>query len=86
MEAATGERIVAFGRAGKRPETAFLWAPGAGREGGRWLETSDDLQRFLKPHQVGLGARGTSDMALGTKKRETRKSLQQSGWITQSRL
>ena len=51
-------------------------------EGGRWLETSDDLQRFLKPHDVGLVARGTSDMALGTKKRESRKSLHQSGWIT----
>ena len=54
-----------------------------GRPGGRqWLETSDDLQRFLKPHEVGLVARGTSDMALGTKKRESRKSLHQSGWIT----
>jgi len=45
-------------------------------------KTSDVWQRFLKPHGVGLVARGTSDMALGTKKRETRKSLHQSGWIT----
>src|SRR6478609_2862742 len=45
-------------------------------------KTSDIWQRFLKPHGVGLVVRGTSDMALGTKKRETRKSLQQSGWIT----
>jgi hypothetical protein len=32
--AATGERIVAFGRAGKRPENPFLWAFAADPEDG----------------------------------------------------
>jgi hypothetical protein len=82
IKAATGERIVAFGRAGKRPENPFLWALAARPGGRRWLETSDSLQRFLKPPEIGLVARGTSDMALGSKKRESRKSLHQSGWIT----
>jgi hypothetical protein len=45
-------------------------------------KTSGIPQRFLKPHRVGF-VRGTSDMALLTsKKRETRKSLRQPGWIT----
>jgi hypothetical protein len=38
-------------------------------------------QRFLKPKCVRLMV-GDTDMALGTKKREARKSLRQSGWIT----
>ena len=39
------------------------------------------LQPFVKPTGVGL-ILGDDVMALGTKKRETRKSLRQAGWIT----
>jgi PilZ domain len=67
MEAATGERIVAFGRVGKPLGNPFFAAR---------------LQRILKPHGVRLVG-GTSDMALlSSKKRESRKSLSQPGWIT----
>jgi len=45
-------------------------------------KTSDVWQRFLKPHDLSLVAGEVLQMALGTKKRETRKSLHQSGWIT----
>jgi PilZ domain-containing protein len=38
-------------------------------------------QPFVKPPAVGLCI-GDDVMALGTKKREARKSLRQSGWIT----
>jgi hypothetical protein len=41
------------------------------------------VQRILKPRVVRLYPGGTSDMALlSSKKRETRKSLSQPGWIT----
>ena len=44
------------------------------------------MQRNLKPHDVRLGSGGFSDMALisklSGKKRETRKSVSQPGWIT----
>jgi hypothetical protein len=73
---------VAFRRAGKPPETAFLRDVLGRNTPGGPAKTSDISQRFLKPHGVGLVVGGTSDMALGTKKRETRKSLRQSGWIT----
>lgn len=78
MEAATGERIVAFGRAGKSPENPFFrhFSRPARKAGAI-------LQRFLKPHRVGFGPGGTSSMALlSTKKRDARKSVQQRGWIT----
>jgi hypothetical protein len=64
------------------PKPAFFYYLGPVGEAAGSPETSDCLQRFLKPHAIGLVARGTSDMALGTKKRESRKSLHQSGWIT----
>ena len=73
---------MAFGRAGKPPEKPLFLAvcnQAADRE---VAGNADILQRILKPHGVGLVVRGTSDMALGTKKRESRKSLQQSGWLT----
>ena len=79
---ATGERIVAFGRAGKRPGNPFLRPFAAEAVGRRIAGKADILQRLFKPHGVGLVVRGTFDMALGTKKRESRKSLHQSGWIT----
>jgi hypothetical protein len=82
VKAATGERIVAFGRAGKRPGNPFFRPFGAAGEIAGSPETSASLQRFLKPHEVRLVVRGTSDMVLGAKKRESRKSLHQSGWIT----
>src|SRR5689334_22357720 len=53
------------------------WSP-ATREGPR---RSGTLQRFLKLDAVGLRF-GELRMALGTKKRESRKSMHQSGWIT----
>jgi hypothetical protein len=65
-----------------RPENPFLRPFAAGAAGRRIAGNGDILQRFLKPHGVGLVVRGTSDMALGTKKRESRKSMHQSGWIT----
>jgi hypothetical protein len=82
VKAATGERIVTFGRAGKPPENPFCGRFGPATAALGPAKTSDISQRFLKPHGVSLMVRGTSDMALGTKKRETRKSLYQSGWIT----
>jgi hypothetical protein len=82
LEAATGERIVAFGRAGKPPEPSFFAVVLGPRRYRGSAKTSDILQRFLKPLGIGLLPGGTSAMALGTKKRETRKSLRQSGWIT----
>lgn len=45
------------------------------------LQTADISQPFVKPTAVGLNL-GDEVMALGTRKRETRKSLRQSGWIT----
>jgi len=82
MEAATGERIVAFGRVGKPLENPFFRpVPGLHRGPG-----DDGMQRILKPQGVRLGVGGTSDMALlsrlSSKKRESRKSLSQPGWIT----
>ena len=82
MEAATGERIVAFGRVGKPLENPFFAAvPGLHRRPG-----DGGMQRILKPHGRKVFVGGTSDMALlsklSSKKRETRKSLSQPGWIT----
>jgi PilZ domain len=73
---------VAFGRAGKPLENPFFAAvPGIDRRPG-----DDGMQRILKPHGRRVFAGGTSDMAslskLSSKKRETRKSLSQPGWIT----
>lgn len=82
MEAATGERIVAFGRVGKPPENPFLRPFPACASTPKSPKTPDILQRFLKPHDLSLVAGEVLQMALGTKKRETRKSLHQSGWIT----
>jgi PilZ domain len=81
MEAATGERIVAFGRVGKPPGNPFFTAVcGLDRHPGG--DTTPTVQRNLKPHVVRLVG-GTSDMALlSSKKRESRKSLSQPGWIT----
>jgi hypothetical protein len=81
MEAATGERIVAFGRVGKPLENPFL-RPFL-RVDRHPAGTRRAVQRILKPHVVRLYPGGTSDMALlSSKKRETRKSLSQPGWIT----
>ena len=82
IKAATGERIVAFGRVGKPPENYFLGDFGSGGRAGS-PKAAAISQRFLKPDGVGLAARGIADMSLLTnKKRETRKSLSQPGWIT----
>ena len=77
MEAATGERIVAFGRVGKPLENPFFRpfrisiAPGT--------MAATDFKAAWRKASVG----GTSDMALlSSKKRESRKSLSQPGWIT----
>ena len=73
---------MAFGRAGKRPGNPFLQPFTAKAAGRRIAGKADILQRLFKPHGVGLVVRGTFEMALGTKKRESRKSMHQSGWIT----
>jgi PilZ domain len=83
VAAATGERIVAFGRVGKPLEIPFLRSICAsiGRRRPPGVGVTS-MQRFLKPHAVGC-AGGISDMALlSSKKRDTRKSLSQPGWIT----
>jgi hypothetical protein len=79
MEAATGERIVAFGRVGKPLEKRFFRSPSAPGDGPDATEFKATWRKAI----VG----GTSDMALlsklsSNKKRETRKSLSQPGWIT----
>src|SRR5437764_12887944 len=66
------------GQAVRKP---LLWPCGANAAGRRIAGNADILQRFLQPHGVGLVVRGTSDMAVGTKKRDSRKSVHQSGWI-----
>jgi hypothetical protein len=81
MEAATGERIVAFGRAGKSPESAFF------RRFCRPFEASGNAcwnsATVFKAGWRRAFVRGISDMALlSTKKRQARKSLHQAGWIT----
>jgi hypothetical protein len=81
MEPTTGERIVAFGRVGKplenRCSAVRLRLPLH-----PWRSRATAVQRILKPHGVRLVG-GTSDMALlSSKKRESRKSLSQPGWIT----
>jgi hypothetical protein len=82
VKAATGERIVAFGRAGKPPETAFLQALGV-HAGGSWIaQNIGYFATVFKAAWRRADATGTSGMALGTKKRESRKSMHQSGWIT----
>ena len=82
VKAATGERIVTFGRAGKPPENPFL-RPFRARNGS--LRTGQNIGYFATVFKAAWrrsGGWGTFGMALGTKKREMRKSLQQSGWIT----
>ena len=73
---------MAFGRAGKPPGNPFLRPFTAKASSSRIAGKADILQRLFKPHGVGLVVRGTFEMALGTKKRESRKSMHQSGWIT----
>jgi PilZ domain-containing protein len=81
MEAATGERIVAFGRAGKSPESAFFrqfCRPFEAGGNARWNSAT-----VFKAGWRRAFVRGISDMALlTTKKRQARKSLHQAGWIT----
>jgi hypothetical protein len=82
MEAATGERIVAFGRAGKPLEKAFFRPFCTSIEARRitgYASPATDFKAASRKALVG----GTSDMALlSSKKRESRKSLSQPGWIT----
>jgi hypothetical protein len=81
MEAATGERIVAFGRPGKPLENPFfaaVCAPFVSPAEARHRRATD-FKAACRRVFVG----GTSDMALlSSKKRESRKSLSQPGWIT----
>jgi hypothetical protein len=82
MEAATGERIVAFGRVGKPLENRFWQAvPGLHqvRVGLRVATGATEFKAARCKALVG----GTSDMALTSgNKRDTRRSLSQPGWIT----
>ncbi len=45
------------------------------------LQSAGFSQPFVKPAAIGVRP-GDDVMVLGSKKRETRKSLRQSGWIT----
>jgi hypothetical protein len=64
------------GRA-SRPQTGFF---GLDRD---LTEARLAVQRILKPHAVRLSSGEISDMALlSSKKRASRKSLSQPGWIT----
>ncbi len=82
MEAATGERIVAFGRVGKSLESR-LWQAVPGLHPALWdcglRRGATEFKAAARKALVG----GTFDMALTSgKKRETRRSLSQPGWIT----
>jgi len=78
MEAATGERIVAFGRVGKPLENPFLRPFRISIDAPETMAATD-FKAAWRRASVG----GTSDMALlSSKKRESRKSLSQPGWIT----
>jgi hypothetical protein len=82
MEAATGERIVAFGRVGKPLEKGVF----CGRLRPRSSTLAEARHRRATDFKAAcrrVFAGGTSDMALlSSKKRESRKSLSQPGWIT----
>ena len=83
MEAATGERIVAFGRAGKSPENPFFRHFTGMFDAGRNVERLGHSATVLKSASSRTSVGGTSGMALlSTKKRDTRKSVHQPGWIT----
>jgi hypothetical protein len=75
---AAAERIVAFTQPGKPPENAFLrqiWR----RRGSGTFAMRNCFQTV--PGKVGRRT-GAVEMAAAGKKRESRKSLHQSGWIT----
>jgi PilZ domain-containing protein len=81
IEAAAGERIVAFTRSGKPPGFPVLMADWA-RSG---LANTQGIQHLATVSKArwdrDYGLR-TSEMALATKKkREVRKSLRQPGWL-----
>jgi hypothetical protein len=81
MEAATGERIVAFGRVGKPLRNPFFATVCASID--TLAGTRDYRATEFKAACRKAVTGGTSDMALlSSKKRETRKSLSQPGWIT----
>ena len=83
MEAATGERIVAFGRAGKSPENPFFRHFQACSAPGGISKGPGIPQRFLKPHRVGFSSGELPAwLCYRPKSATTRKSLHQPGWIT----
>ena len=83
MEAATGERIVAFGLAGKSPENPFFLHFTGTFDGRRNVESGRYSATVFKAASCRTLVRGSSGMALlSTRKRDTRKSLHQPGWIT----
>ena len=82
VKAATGERIVAFGRAGKPPENSFFRHFSTRSVAPRIAEMARYSSTEFKAAWRRSVIRGISDMAFGTKKRESRKSVHQAGWIT----
>ena len=73
-----GERIVAFGLVGKPLENPFLRPFRISIDAPETMAATD-FKAAWRRASVG----GTSDMALlSSKKRESRKSLSQPGWIT----
>ena len=83
MEAATGERIVAFGRAGKSPENPIFRQFTGMFDARRGVERLRHSATVFKSAPCRTLVEGTSGMALqSTKKRDARKSMHQPGWIT----
>ena len=82
MEAATGERIVAFGRVGKPLKTG-VFRPVRICFGARRMAERHAIATVFKVAWCRAVVGGVFDMALlSSKKRESRKSLSQPGWIT----
>lgn len=81
MIGAAGERIVAFARPGKPPAKAFLRliGRGPGSPNPRDYSFSATVPKACSGRDTASGA---LKMAAAAKKRESRKSVHQPGWIT----
>jgi hypothetical protein len=73
---------VAFAGAGKSALTGFLAGCARRRRRKKAAKNPASVQLFLKLDALAIDPTGKPSMALGTKKREARKSMHQPGWIT----
>jgi hypothetical protein len=73
---------VAFAGAGKSGLTGFLAGCARRRRRKKAAKSPASVQLFLKLDALAIDPTGKTSMALGTKKREARKSMHQPGWIT----